>query len=126
MGLVVAPSKIDLVIYQGATWRHAFTWKSGPTEATAVPVNLTGALARMQIRETHASTTVISSLTTENGGIVLGGTDGTIALYLSDEATTLLPTPINPVRWDLEVVWADGDVVRLLEGQVKISPEVTR
>lgn len=126
MGLIVAPSDVEITIYQGATFRHSFTWKSGPTEATALPVDLTGAVARAQIRETYASATAIANLTTENGGVILGGSAGTVTLYLSATATAAFPTPAKPVRWDLEIVWPDGDVVRLLEGQAMISPEVTR
>lgn len=126
MGLIVAPSDIEITIYQGATFRHSFTWKSGPTEVSALPVDLTGCVARAQVRETHGSAVAIATLTTENGGVILGGATGTITLYLSAATTTAFPTPAKPVRWDLEIVWPDGDVVRLLEGQARISPEVTR
>lgn len=126
MGLIVPPVTVPITLYQGATFRREFVWKIGPDEATAAPVDLTGCQARAQVRETHPATTVLASMTTENGGITLGGTAGTVALYLSDEATTLLPALPKPARWDLEIVWPDGDVTRLFEGAARISPEVTR
>lgn len=88
------------------------------------PVNLTGFTARMQIRSTLEDTTVLVSLTTENGGIILGGVAGTIALLLTAAATAAF-TFSNAV-YDLEIIDAGGIVTRLLSGNVILSKEVTR
>ena len=63
-------TQVELVIEQGATFRRTFTWLTGTPSA---PVNLTGYSARMQIRKTTASSTAYATLTSANGGIVLGG-----------------------------------------------------
>mgnify|MGYP000154895688 CR=1 FL=1 len=115
----MAAFKVKLVIDQGSTFRKHLVWKAG-----TVPVNLTGCTARMQIRSEVGSPDILASLTTENGGITLGGTAGTIDLYLSPTATTLFTWEDGV--YDMEFVLGNGDVVRKIVGTVKVSPEVTR
>lgn len=90
------------------------------------PMDVSAYTARMQIRATQTSTTVLAELTTENGGIVLGA-DGTITLYLSAEATALLT--FTKAVYDLELI-APGSpaiVSRVFEGSVIMGrKEVTR
>lgn len=88
------------------------------------PVDLTGYTARMQIRETLDATIILATLTTENGGITLGGAAGTIDLLLDAAATALLD--FTNAVYDLELVDTAGVVTRLLSGAVTLSKEVTR
>lgn len=118
---MTAPITYDLTLYQGATYRETFTWQAGDPAAA---VNLTGCTARMQVRQTVNSPAKLLDLTTENGGITLGGAAGTIQVVVAPSATA-------GVTWrtgvyDLEIVLAGGDVRRLLAGAVTLSPEVTR
>ncbi len=117
----MAASKLKLVIKQGATFRRRLTWKTG---SPLVPVDLTSFTARMQIRNEIESATVLVELTTENGGITLGGVTGTIDLYISATATAAY-TWENGV-FDIEMVTSPDEVIRLVEGSVSVSPEVTR
>lgn len=117
----MAAGKLKLTIDQGATFTKQLTWKTG---TPAVAVDLTGYTARMQIRPTIESSTVLVSLTTENGGIALGGTAGTITLTITATATAAF-TWTEGV-YDLELVSAGGVVTRLLKGAVTVTPEVTR
>lgn len=117
----MSASKLNLAIDQGATFRKTITWQAGDP---SLPVDLSGCTARMQIRPSVSSADVLLSLTTENDGISLGGSAGTVEIVVEDTQT-------SGVAWregvyDLEVVLANGDVRRLLEGKVKLSPEVTR
>jgi hypothetical protein len=111
---------IDLTINQGATFRHQFQWKSDQGSA----INLTGFTARMQARVSISDAGPTIDMTTENGGIELSGISGNIRLYLSSAATELL-TAGNGV-YDLEMVSPDGEVTRLISGDMFISGEVTR
>ena len=120
-----APIKWNLVIYQGATFRDTRCWKVGATEASAVPVDLTGCTARAHVRAEIESPGALLTLTTKNGGIVLGREPGAIDLYLSDEETEQI-TGWDSGVWDLEIEFANGDVRRLFYGSVAVSPEVTR
>lgn len=115
------PAKLKLTIYQGATFRKRLTWKAG---TPAVPVDLTGCTARMQVREEVDSASALLTLTTENDRITLGGTAGTIELYVSDEDTADITWEGGV--WDLEIVHPGGEVTRLAQGSVSVSPEVTR
>ena len=113
-------AKVNLVINQGATFRHKFTYKDGKGRA----INLTGYLARLQARETVNATNAVITLTTENGGIVLGGAAGTIQLFMQDEDTALIT--VNKLVYDLELVAPNGDVIRPVGGSIAVSFEVTR
>lgn len=117
--MTVPAQGIKLTIYQGATYRKRFRWL-----AAGVPVDLTGCTARMQVREEVESTTALLTLTTADGGIVLGGDQGTIDLEISDENTAAIAWEGGV--WDLEIAHPGGDVTRLLMGSVSVSKEVTR
>lgn len=116
-----APAGFAIDLYQGATWRETFTWQTGDP---AVNVDLTGCTARLQVRATVNSPIKLIELTTENGGITLGGTSGTIELHFA-------PADTEGANWrdgvyDLEIVMGGGYVRRLLSGVVLLDPEVTR
>lgn len=117
----MAAAKLKLAIEQGATFRKTLTWKAGKP---AVAVDLTGCTARMHIRAEITSPTPLVTLTTENDGITLGGVAGTIVLLITATATAAFAWEAGV--YDLEVVFANGDVRRLLYGPVVVSLEVTR
>jgi Ethanolamine utilization protein EutJ (predicted chaperonin) len=113
-----APANLDLFCWQGANFDYDLTWR---TNGTAV--NLTGYSARMQVRTSYDSPTVILGLTS-GSGITLGGTAGSIILEAS--ATTTAGVPSGQYVYDLELITGGGYVTRLLEGNFTIDPEVTR
>lgn len=116
-----APGRLNLTILQGATFRHDLTWKTGnPPDV----VNLSGYLARMQMRAKVSDAVVLIELTTANGGIVLDPLNGGIAIYISAADTASLA--FKKAFYDLEMIAPNGDVIRLVEGIVIVSPEVTR
>jgi hypothetical protein len=100
------------------------TYTSGGELLYHPPVNLTGFTARMQIRASLEDDDTLASLTTENGGITLGGTAGTVALLLS--ATDTAALDFTSAVYDLELISSGGVVTRLLSGAVTLVPEVTR
>lgn len=114
-------AKMKLAIEQGATFSKVITWKAG---TPAVEVDLSGCLARMQVRSKITDPVVLVELTTENGGITLGGVAGTITLFISATDTSALGWAFGV--YDLEIVYLDGRVRRLMSGPVTVSPEVTR
>jgi hypothetical protein len=115
-------AKLKLKIDQGSDFVKSLTWKAG--DPTPVPVDITGFTARMQLRQTVTSSTVLLELTTENGGITLGGVLGTINIAATAVQTAALTQ--KSAVYDLEMVYPGGAVRRLIEGTVTISPEVTR
>lgn len=114
-------NRYNLNIDQGATLSVVATWK----DSNGTPVNLTGYTARLQVRNDFAAGSAVLSLTTENGGIALGGTAGTVTLSAAATATAALSAPYVGV-YDLELVSGGGVVTRLLEGTANVTPEVTR
>lgn len=115
------PWKRKLEILQGQTLDDIKTWKAG---TPAAPVNLTGCTARMHVRTAIDAPTTLLELTTENGGIELGGVAGTIRTRMSAEDTAALTWRSG--TYDLEIEFPGGIVRRLLAGTVVVSPEVTR
>ena len=105
---------------QGATFSRAITWQ----DSQAVPVNLTGYTARMQVRDEVDSASAALSLTTENSRISLGGTAGTITLLVS--ATDTAAVAAGEYIYDLELVSGAGTVTRLIQGCFTVDGEVTR
>lgn len=115
----MAAGTLDFTIEQGATFNLLLTWKINGTL-----VNITNWTARLQARIDVEETTSILSLTTANGGITLGGAAGTISLDQTATQTTLLPA--GTYVYDLELISGIGAVTRLVQGELNISPEVTR
>jgi hypothetical protein len=115
------PGKLNLECYQGATFDYELTWT-----AAGSAVDLTQYDARMQVRESYDSSTAVVSLSA-GSGITLGGTAGTINLFIDAEDTALLDgTPNTQFIYDLELESSSGFVTRLVEGNFSIFPEVTR
>jgi hypothetical protein len=110
-----------LSIDQGSTFNYVASWLAG---TPAVAVNITGCTARAQFRSDVTSDVILCDLTTANGRITLGGAAGTIILSLTSTVTAAFNWT-NGV-YDLEIIYPDGVVKRLLQGTVTVSPEVTR
>ena len=112
------PGKYNMICPQGATFSQELTWL-----VNEVPVNLTGFLARMQVREKHTSPTTVLSLVSPSN-ITLGASAGTIDINVSASATAQL-VPKEYV-YDVEMVSSSNIVSRIIEGKFIVTPEVTR
>lgn len=119
----MAAGKLDLIIEQGATFKHRLVVKQG-TGQSAPPANLTGYTARMQVRLDYDATQVVIALTTENGRLLITALDGIIDMEIS--ATDTAALCFSGAVYDLEIQSSSGEVTRLVEGKVTLSREVTR
>lgn len=88
------------------------------------PVSLAGYTARMQVRKKLKDTSVLLTLTTENGGIVLDDATKTITLRIPAIDTATLN--FQQAVYDLELETASGHVIRFAEGNISLAAEVTR
>lgn len=79
-------AKPNLSIEQGATFAQQLIWQQSDGE----PVDLSGYAARMQIRPSVRSADVLLELNTENGGLALWGSDGSVTIAI-DELVSELP-----------------------------------
>jgi hypothetical protein len=112
---------LDLYIQQGTTFDLTLLWESAP----GTPINLTGYVARMDIRAGEEASVPEMTLNTTNARIILGGVAGTIRLLVTDTDTAALTAGGNYV-YDLELESGSGATTRVLEGKVTIDREVTR
>lgn len=114
----------NLCIPQGATYTKTFIWTAGvccgssTVGATPLPVDLTGYSATMQFKPYASPAAPV--LYDASGDIVLGGTAGTIALTI-DATDTEGFTWFQGV-YDLLLTDSSGNVTRLLQGSITISP----
>jgi hypothetical protein len=116
------PAHIDLEIYKGSTFVKIIQWKTG---VPAVAVNLTGCTARMQIRRTVTDTTILDALTTENLRLEIhDALNGKFKIVIPSGVSTAYT--FSSAAYDLEIVFADGTVTRVIEGSLTAAPEVTR
>ena len=130
----MAAGKYSFIIEQGTTTTFEVVYK----DSTGVPVDLTGYTARMQVRPGIGSDlvylTLSSSLSPCGTGLNMSGSNGTtpptsgsIGIYISAASSSLLT--FNQARYDLELASGSGNcavVTRLIEGNIKISKEITR
>jgi len=126
----MAAGRYSFVIEQGATLNLELQYK----DSTGTPINLTGCGGKMQIRpsvsSTTASITLSSSLAADGTGLNFSGsngatppTSGSIGVYISAISSSMLD--FNNGVYDLEIT-SGSFVTRILEGQVKLSFNVTR
>ena len=119
----------DFTIEQGTTLTKEFIYK----DSFGIPVDLTGFTARMQLRPSIASESVLLDLTTENGGLVLGGVTGEVKMIFREADTVSLARGgvydlelvDGPSEYDPETVDAPP-VIRFVQGNITLSKGVTR
>lgn len=116
------PAHIDLDVYKGSTFVKIIQWKTG---TPPVAVNLTGCTARMQLRKAVNDTTILDTLTTENGKLVIHEPlNGKFKIVIP--ATVSTAYAFTSAVYDLEIIFPDQTVVRVIEGCLTAAPEVTR
>lgn len=118
----MAAGVADLYIEQGTTFARTLTLSDGTN-----PIDLTGYTARGQIRAGATSATIIASFT-----FVITPLTGTIVMSLTADETSAIATTgdkyssLTKYYYDVEIEDAVGTVTRILNGQITVSPEVTK
>lgn len=100
------------------------TYTSGGVVEYNQPVPLAGYSARMQIRESVDSPTVIYEASSSAGQIALNNNLGTITITIPASATTLFG--FTTAVYAVELFDANGKVIPFLVGNLTLVPEVTR
>lgn len=114
----MSAGEYDFTIVQGETFTRSLTWETrADEEATAEPVDLTGASATLELARRGIEVLTLTS--SPSGGITLGGTAGTITITMSAAVTALLP--VGTLRHALTITHADGSIRRLLEGTASVK-----
>lgn len=131
----MSAGRYSFTIEQGATFQLNLQYK----DSNGDPVDLTGYYGRMQIRPSVTSNTVYltlsSSLNSDGTGLNFSGSNnnqppssGSIGIYIASCTSSML-TFDGQAYYDLEIYSGSGAcpyTVRLIEGQVNLSKEVTR
>lgn len=105
-------AKINLVIDQGSTFSQVISL----TDSSDVSVNTDVYTARGQIRKHYLSNSSVSFTTTL--------ADGDLTLSLTSTQTANIVA--GRYVYDVELIDASNNVIRLMEGIVTITPEVTK
>ena len=122
--------RYTFIIEQGSTTNFEVRY----LDESSNPIDLSGYQARMQLRPTVDSDTILlslsSSLQPDGTGLNLSGStgvlplsSGSIGVYIS--AATSSALTFSEAVYDLEISNATT-VTRLLQGKIKLSREVTR
>jgi hypothetical protein len=114
----MTPGRYNMKVYQGSTFSLAPQWK-----IYGEYVDVTGYTAAMDVKNSPTSETTIVVLSTDNGRITVGTTNGKFTLSLSAATTTGLAA--GQYVYDLEVTSPGGVVTRLLEGGFTVYEGVT-
>ena len=131
----MSAGRYSFTIEQGATTNFEIQYK----DSNNTPIDLTNYTGKLQIRSTFAQNsgelylTLSSSLNSDGTGLNFSGSNGTtpptsgsIGVYIS--ACTSSALTFNEALYDLELYSGSGDcsyTVRLLEGRVQLSKQVT-
>ncbi len=112
----------NTVIDQGATWYLTVTYQN----PNGTAINITGYTAALQLRSLPSDATAVLTLTTANGGITITGATGTVAITASATQTQAIDE--GNYYYDLEISspTSPSVITRLVQGQIVVSPEVTR
>ena len=127
--------KYNFIIEQGSTFQLNLQYK----DSNGDPVDLTDYTGRLQIRPSVQSDTVYltlsSSLQSDGTGLNFSGsnndqppTSGSIGVIIASCTSSML-TFDGDAYYDLEIYSGSGDcpyTVRIIEGRVQLSKEVTR
>jgi hypothetical protein len=129
----MSAGRYSFTIEQGTTFQLELIYK----DSNQTPVDLTGYSGRMQLRPTVDSNTIYltlsSSLNADGTGLNFSGSSGTnppssgsIGIYIASCTSSLLN--FTNAYYDLEIYSGSNCpyTVRLIEGQVQLSKEVTR
>lgn len=100
------------------------TYTSGGVLEWNYPISLVGYTAKMQIRETVDSPTVILELTHLNGGIILDTTNYTITVTMTSTQTAAFSFPT--AVYSLELTDSSANVTTFIQGNLTLIAEVTR
>lgn len=107
-------TKANIVVDQGTT----FTTSIYLTDDDGVAIDLSGYTGRSQIRKHYTSSNSVSFTVT------LTANQGIVTLDLTSTQTSALTA--GRYMYDVEVVSSANVVARIIEGNVTVTPEVTR
>jgi hypothetical protein len=104
---------------QNATFTFMIEYKDDNGDA----IDLTGASAKMQVRDTKGGAKLAVTLTSPSGGIVIDQPNGKLTIKMTPTQTNKLFYPKS--SYDVMVVDSNGNKIKLLEGFMTLNRSVT-
>lgn len=104
---------------QNATFSFILEYKDDNGNA----IDLSGASAKMQIRDTKGGNKLAVTLTSPSGGITIDGPNGKLNVKLTPTQTNKLFFPKS--SYDIMVVDSNSNKIKLLEGFMTLNRSVT-
>jgi hypothetical protein len=104
---------------QNATFSFIVEYKDENDNA----IDLSGASAKMQVRDTKGGSKLAVTLTSPSGGITLDGPNGKLTVKMTPTQTSKIFYPKS--SYDVMVVDSNGNKIKLLEGFMTLNRSVT-
>jgi len=104
---------------QNATFSFIVEYKDN----NGLPIDLTGATAKMQVRDTKGGSKLAFSLTSPAGGITITPLLGKLSIKMTPTQTNKLFYPKS--SYDIMVTDSNANKIKLLEGFLTLSRSVT-
>ena len=93
------------------------------TDSNDLPINLSGATAKMQVRDTKGGSKLSFTLTSPFDGIVINGPLGRVTCTMTPAQTNKLFYPKS--SYDIMITDTHNTKIKLLEGFLTLSRSVT-
>lgn len=100
-----------LTYTRGGTLTQAFVWRN----PDRTPIDLTGASASMTVWRSANEAEVLSTLSTETGGVALGGTAGTVIVSVPSATTARWS---GTVYYRIMITRAGGNTEPFAQGRI--------
>jgi hypothetical protein len=104
---------------QNATFVFVIEYKDNDGNA----IDLTGASAKMQVRDTKGGAKLAVTLSSLEGSILIDGPEGKLTVKMTPTQTNKLFYPKS--SYDIMVIDSNGNKIKLLEGFMTLSRSVT-
>jgi hypothetical protein len=112
----MAAGLYNIIVEQGSTFNKQISVK----DPAGVPIDLTGAVIRGMIRGTYNDVSPLATFT------INCPTPTTGIFYIILSAAVTAAFDFVKALYDIEIAYPDGTVVRILQGNVILSREVTK
>ena len=124
----MAAAALNLTIEQGTTFRRLLTFK----DSLDADIDLTGQTFRGSIRRSVTDATAVAVFTFVVANQISNTGEVTMTLSAAASSAIVLQTQDSAIRvselfaYDVERVFVDGSVERVLQGVVTLVPEATK
>lgn len=118
-------SKVNISVDQGSTYTHVFNWVDADS---GDPINILGYSARWQIRPYVESDVLLLDGDTDLKGMIeiTDGAVGEVTVTIPGSISEAWDVTLTEAVYDVEIISPADVPTRIVEGEIAITPEVTR